>query len=218
MALLEDCCRIQVQAHFQSSQVIRNTLHAVKDGVGVPDPTLCEDIAVAFGDLIKSSYRGMLRSLDTLDGIVVSAMRAADDDVSAIPQASYNINLAGTLSGARSTPTEMSLVLKLKSTLAGRRYRGHNFLPTPSATGSIAGEIVDVTTTDYTRAVAYADVLKTGFDGAAAPWSGDLSGWTLAIYSRAADLGGDVPLFAAVSSYEIPSRLHWLRSRGRGTT
>jgi hypothetical protein len=219
MALLEDCARLQIQAHFASGQVLRNSIHIVKDGAGVPDTAELLSLATAFGDLVKTTYKALLNTTDTLDGILATQMREAADHTTPLGQSLYSLALAGTRSGSRQTATEMTLCAKLKSTLTGRRYRGHNFLPGPVVVATeLDGENVPTGVTAYTNSKAYLDVLKTGFDGAGSPWSGALSGWTVAIYSAAADLAGDTPIFAAVSSYELPNRLHWLRSRGRGTT
>jgi len=216
MAILPDLLRVQLQSHFASQQQIRNTFHIAKPGAGIVLGPELTTIGNALDSLLVDPYRHMLTPLDFYDGLQVSQVRAAADPTTPIEEVSIPHVLIGTAAISRGLPTQITTVLRLKTGLASRRYRGRMFLPGPSYSGDLTGQGINLTSTWATSVKAFADVLAGGFDGAATPWTGDLSGWLISVYSRAADLASEAPTAAEVSAYQMDPLVHWLDSRGKG--
>jgi hypothetical protein len=105
--------------------------------------------------------------------------------------------------------------VSLKTPVASRRFRGHNFLPPIMDVASLSGNNLDTSAAYWTAAAAYVAKLQTGC-APTVTWTGtNLSAWRLSIYSKkAASLS--LPQNADVQLCQLKNKVSFLRSRERG--
>jgi len=217
-APLSDIVRVQFKSLVSPiSQTCLNTFHIGKAGSGIPSLATMTALATELQTAFTSTYRGMLRTADSWQSIIVSQIA---DPLDPDPEVRFEktVNLAGTRTNPATTvPDAICAVASLRSPLASRRYRGHLFLPPSLDQASIAGQAFLTSNAYFLAAQALVATFATGV-GPSQTWAGtNLSTWQLVLYSKRDRL--DTGTYqTAVSAVTLSSTIHWLRSRQRGTT
>lgn len=209
---------VQLQATLASGQAVRNTVHLSHAAAGTaPDYTELLQLATDFAAYFGTTYEGILATTDTF--VQVLAKQVNDPTSPAVLiEAAYPVNAAGTraLSGSAS-PDEACAVLSLKTPNASRRFRGHLFVPPAKKSGDLNSEHWDAASGYHTAIEAFRVKLQTGC-GPTPTWTGtSLHNYTLSIFSKVAAAAG-LASVASVQTVTCDYRVHWLRSRGRGTS
>lgn len=216
--LFNGVASLQLQSHIASGQAVRNTVHVWDSGLGAP-PTYAQLLALAtdFWAYVGTTYKACLATTGTVDQVIAKTV-ADPTDPGVNIEAAYTVNAAGTLALSNEVaPSEACAILSLKTQNASRRFRGHLFMPPAQMARQLQGEVWDTSGSYYTAVAAFAAKLDDGC-GPSPSWTGStLSGYELQIYSnKAASLS--LASLSPCTTIAAPSRVHWLRSRGRGTT
>jgi hypothetical protein len=219
MAPLNGLAQATFLASLAGGQQCANTFAIFDSGGGVPpDPGELEDLANDLNDYFATTYRAILRTVDTFDAIKVA--QVPDPTISGDPYADFllPLDLAGTrTAGDGNAPREACACVSLKTNSGQRSYRGHLLLPPSCNTSSLAGESFATGEAYYQACEAFRDQLLTGA-GNTPTWTGSaLSSYRLSIYSRTLHAAGQ-PSITGVVAVVANTRVHWLRSRARGTT
>jgi len=197
---------------------VRNTFHLVKSSWTPISATQLDSVAAQVLAEFGTLYRAMIRSNAVFDGVLASQLRSTGS-TDAIAESFASSGLAGTASTPTQLgPTEACVVLSMHTGLASRRYRGRLFLPPREAGNDIAGENWNAGSSTLTVASAFATEFAKGYVGGTGLSGAEISGALIAIFSRAAEAAGATPTAAAVTGATVQNRIHWLRSRARGTT
>jgi hypothetical protein len=218
-AYLDNIYAIQFQAHdIASGQAIRNTFHVRQNPTAGAMTTDLLDgkVAAIAASAIKSSYVNMLTVNQVLDAIVGTQVVAANLN-DPPDQHSRSFTSVGPRGTDLALPLTMCALMTERSELSGRRYRGRMFLP-PASDGAA------ILTTKWKAAQAYfinclafqTELLKLCQTAGAGHLGGALNDNDVVTFSRAAEAAG-AQTWSRVQSLPILSKVHWLRSRERGT-
>lgn len=208
--------QVQIQSHMTDGQAVVNSLHITDPGMGTaPDLPTITALATEWWTYFSATYLALSPTSMTVDQVVV---RQVEDPTApgVILEAAHPVAAAGTRGlGARQGPQSLCGVVSLKTPVASRRFRGHNFLPPIEDVASLSGNNLDGSGAYWTAAQAYVAKLQTGC-APSVTWTGsNLSSWRLSIYSRrAASLS--LPQNADVQSASLKLKVSFLRSRERG--
>jgi hypothetical protein len=216
VAAFKDILTLQLQSHLEDGQAVRNSLHFRRNPSAgdVDDAFLTALLADANTTTLINAYLQVLRTVDTLDGVLARATHDPlfpDDDR---PEAYKNVGTGGarTASGTRG-PDELGLLLKLSGNLAGRRFRGRSWIPPSGLQGDVNGENVYTPSNYYLKAVLYmAELVKTTYPSGASHYGGGWNDVDMVVFSRKGRLE-DETYYSRVSGIQLPLKLHWLRSR-----
>jgi hypothetical protein len=167
-------------------------------------------------DLI-AKYVAALADACTLDGVLARQVQHTlnpDDDKN---EAFRSVNTAGGVAGTENVPAEVAMLLKIGSDAAGKSSHGRVFLPWRYHSDEILAENFIVGSTAFTTATAIATQLLLLAYNSGSHATGGAVDFDLAIYShtlraRSADQYG-----FRVTSARVDRRVHWLRSRGKGS-
>src|SRR5215470_5261430 len=152
---------------------------------GVTNESL-SDTCDALDTLLTLKLRNILTTSDTVDSI--TCKRVGDPQLAPAPVSEHvkTLGSAGTVTGTRDAPTELGIVIQLKTALAGRRSRGHMFLPPVIAHADISGEGFASGSGYVTVCNAFSTELAKLVAGASGhPSSGVLTNQNLCIFSKA---------------------------------
>jgi hypothetical protein len=219
MAPLVGLAAVTFLSTLDTGQQCANTVHLSDPGASVaPDPTELADLADDLNAYFATTYRGVLRTVDTWDAIKVA--QVPDPTISGDAYADYllPLNLAGTRTAVDGAcPREACACLSLKTNSGQRSYRGHLLLPSAGDIATLDGEVFKGGQAYITNVTAFANKLIDGC-GASPVWTGSsLSQYTLSIYSRVKQMAA-MPSVTGCITVVANTRVHWLRSRARGTT
>jgi hypothetical protein len=211
-----DIATLQFQAHLATGQAVRNTLHFRRNPTaGSVDATwLAAWLADANTTALINAYKAVLRTTDRLDGVLARATQDPTDADADRDEAYRDVNAAGTRSETGTgSPDELTVILKLSSDLAGRRFRGRIWMPPPGDQEEIYGEDV-YTGGDYwsTMTALVAELVKTTYPSGGSHYAGAWNDCDMIVYSRKGRTAGDT-YWARVAALGRPAKLHWLRSR-----
>lgn len=205
--------------HVASGQAFSNTFH-LWDGTTSGDPpdlpaltTLASDLHTYF----STTYLAMLFTTSTWDSIKCSQI-SADPKTDPPLEAFLAVNAAGTrVTGSGTLPDSMCGVMSIKSPIASRRYRGHLMLPPAFNPADVNGDNFAVSQPYYVAMLALAAKFETGVLPTPT-WTGtELAHYTLSLFSRTA-LTAAEPAMAFATAVVTQPKIHWLRSRERGTS
>lgn len=216
MALVNDVVRVNFLSQLASGQDVSNTFHIANQGSGVPDLATLQDLANDIDTYFTTTYRAILGTGDTLLAIRTYQQ---DDDNPPGPYQEYvlNKNLAGTATKSGSAPDMAVGLIKLQTSVAKRYARGHMFAPGLFTNTDFSnGDLINGSGAYHTALAALASKYETGCT-VTPSWTGStLSDWSLAIYSKVQD---KVPgnIVTICSNAVADTKVHWLRSRGRGS-
>ena len=218
---LDGLAQVQFQSQAANFQEISNSWYLTKRSAGSPpDLATLNALAIDLVAYLKTTYLGMLMNSSTLQWVRVRQVK--DPSVpggDTIQEAAAFVGLPGvrTPGTAIGIPQEACTVIQFQSPFASRRFRGHNFMPPIALATELAGENVDSSKPYYVAVQAYVTQLGHGIDGAPTRWTGtELPGYSLACYSHRAQVLS-LPSVAEVTNIGAPLRVHWLRSRNKGT-
>jgi hypothetical protein len=218
VAAFPGLAQIQLQSTLASGQAVRNTFAISHAAAGTaPDYTELLQLATDIAGYLGTTYEGVLTPGDTFVQVVA---RQVNDPTSpaVLLEAAFPVGTAGTrtISG-NASPDEACAVLSLKTPNASRRFRGHLFVPPCKHAADLNGEHWDAASAYHTAVEAFRTKLDDGC-GPTPTWTGtSLHNYTLSIFSKVAATAAQ-PSVASVQTVTTDYRVHWLRSRGRGTT
>jgi hypothetical protein len=187
-----------------------NTLHYVAEGVvGEVDVASAQEVGDKVRDALSAAFRAFLPTSWTFDGVYVSEV-VDPGDPSAVGSSAYSSAMAaGTRVGTPNAPLEMCGLISLRTSLAGRSFRGHLFAPPiTSVTSDVSNETLQ--TAYVTLLNNYATALGTNLA------TGGLIHWSnieQIVYSRTRAERGLDPFYAKVTARVPSTRVRWLRSR-----
>lgn len=210
--------QLQMQGTLWTGQAWRNSYHLW--GHDAASPVEVADLtgllaSAAIDDLI-AKYQAVMESDSTVDGVLARQVAdpLAPSDVK--NEAFRTVGLAGTLGVSAHCPAEISMLMKLGSDAAGKSAHGWVFLPWDYDRDGMSSELFDATR--VTRANGIRDsILKFSYTSGA-KWGGAAADFDLALYSATRRSRNLDQYGYRVISATVPRRIHWLRSRGRGTT
>lgn len=215
MAAFSDIFEVQFQARDGGGQAFRNTLHFRRNPTaGAVDATF---LAALAGDAntttLRTKYLAILTASQRLDGILFRATRDPlfpDDERD---EFYFVSNALGTRTDpTNKAPIELGCIVKLSGDLAGRRYRGRNWLPPIMDRDQIVGE--SRSAGGYETAInAYlAELVKTTYPSGGSHYGGNWNDVDMVVYSRKAR-AEDETYYARVATIQSTNKLRWLRSR-----
>jgi hypothetical protein len=215
MGLIDGLARVTFLSYYASGQAVSNTIHVVDPGAGSP-PDLTE-LTNLLGDIdtyFTTAYRACLLTGDKL--AQYTAAQVADPTTpGAVVEAIRVKNLAGTIAQTRTMPQSASVLCDISTNVAAKWARGHLFLPGYYSGAGVSGDIWTA------GSVTMFDTLVTKYnDGCTLSpvWTGTtLSNYSLAIFSKQQNkvIAPQVTIaFGATRN----AKVHWLRSRERGST
>jgi len=215
MGLIDGLVGVTFLSQYASGQAISNTFHIQDPGAGSP-PDLAELTGLA-NDLdswFTASYRACLLTGDTFKQI--TTRQVADPTTpGAVVEAIVVKNQAGTIAQSRTTPESASVLMDLSTNLAAKFARGHLFLPGAYSGSFLSGNIWTAgSLTNFDTLVG-----KWSAGCTLSPtWTGShLSNYSMAIFSKQQNKvpGPAVNIcFTATRN----AKVHWLRSRERGSS
>ena len=216
MAAFEDICTLQFQAVMVDNVEIRNTLHFRRNpSAGDVDATfLTALVADANTNTLVTKWAGMLPTDGVVTGVLARATQDPLNPSADRDEAFRGYALAGThgVAGVRA-PSELTCLMKLTGDLAGRRFRGKNWLPPPQQQADIVGENINGAGTWVTaRGLYLTEINKTLYTSGAGHYGGSWNDFDMVVFSRRGR-SLDETYYARVSAVSMPNRLHWLRSR-----
>jgi hypothetical protein len=200
---------------YGSGQAISNTFHLQDPGAGSP-PDLAELTAVA-NDLdtwFTSTYRACLLTGDTFKQI--TTRQVADPTTpGAVIEAIVVKSLAGTIAQSRTTPESASVLMDISTNVAAKWARGHLFLPGAYSGSFLSGNIWTAgSLTNFDTLVAK----WTAGCTLSPSWTGSsLANYSLAVFSKQQN---KIPAPQVTIAFNATrnAKVHWLRSRERGST
>jgi hypothetical protein len=208
---------LQFQSHLPDIAVVRNSFHVrLNETAGDVTSSFLNDLLDSSGtDDLVSAYRGMLSERMELDGIL---LRQVQDPLNPgdtkLEQFRADQSDGLLPAGAVGSPMEMTGILSLHTDTAGRRFRGHVFLPPPLDTDQIVGSHWSNGGAYDTAVRAFEDQLVLTMEPAGgAHYDGAWNDVDLVIYSRRARALDQDQFFAQVQSPGWNRKVHWLRSR-----
>lgn len=212
----EDIATLQFQSHLASGQAIRNSLHFRRNpSAGNVDATwLTAWLADANTTSLINAYKAVLRTVDTLDGVLGRATQDPTDTAADRDEAYRDVGALGTrVETGTGAPDELTVLLRLAGDLAGRRFRGRIWMPPAGDQEEISGENA-YTGGDWwsTMGSFVAELIKTTYPSGGAHYGGAWNDVDLVVFSRRGRLAGGT-YYARVSGLSRPSKLRWLRSR-----
>jgi len=218
---LPGLAQFQLLSVLDSGQHVVNTFHVVKPAQSTP-PDLGQlgALAFEFNQWIGQTYLNLCSNRSTFTSITTQQVR----DPKVIPtdvvlEYEFSIGARGTRPDGSGTVSAQEIcgLIQYKTPNASRRFRGHNFLPPCLDDKAYSSESLLPASTYGVATTAWVAKLAAGVIDAQTRWTGgELSGWSLCCYSRAAAVQ-DLPYVANVSKVLASTRLRWLRSRARGT-
>lgn len=198
-------------------QAVSNTFHITNEGSSPPDLATLNQLATDLAAWFTVTYKAMMTSGDTFNTITV---RQVPDPAAPAPyeQAQVTVNVVGTHSGTGSiSPDSACGVLKLKTAFASRNSRGHLFLPPNKIASEFNGDLYNAGSAYMTNGAALAAKFAAGAS-LSPTWTGtDLPSWFLCIYSKALQLRSEPSVFVCNAAV-MDTKVHWLRSRERGSS
>lgn len=215
MGLIDGLAACTILSTYASGQAISNTFHIQDPGAGSP-PDLAELTGLA-NDLdtwFTSTYRAVLLTTDTFKQITC---RQVPDPTTpgAVVEAIVVKNQLGTIAQVRTTPQSASVLMDISTNVAAKWARGHLFLPGAYSGSFMSGDV-------------WAAGSLTNFDTLVAKWTAGctlsptwtgshLSNYSLAIFSKQQN---KIPAPQVTIAFNATrnAKVHWLRSRERGSS
>lgn len=219
MANLGGLAAINIITKDYRGQATSNTFHIVKPGESDP-PSLAE-LTQLVTDLIswfQSSYLALIWGGGFFYSVSASQVQSTASPDPRIEYISVP-NAAGTGGSAGSLvmPNEVCPVLSIHTSIASRRSRGHLFFPSTSKAGLSDNDTYTASGTYWTAVQALAAKFAAGAT-TSPTWTGtDLPAFSLCVFSRTAEKASESDIFIA-SGAVVSTKVHFLRSRSRGTT
>jgi len=218
MALFNGLARIQLLSSLVTGQGVSNTFYLSKSGAGSPPSlTNLNDLSTQLYTWLGTQYRALLGTNAQFNSI---SAEQVSDPLSPVTVLKYvnTLNVAGSRTPASpAAPQSATAVMSLQTPNASRRFRGHLFMPPFLDPSNMSGDSWNTGSGNWTSLSSFNSKMNAGC-GTSPTWTGaELSGWTLSIYSRTAAMAGD-PSVAICSATICSPRIHWLRSRERGST
>jgi hypothetical protein len=219
MANLGGLAAINIITKDYRGQATSNTFHVLKPSESSP-PDLSELTALV-GDIItwfQSSYLALIWGGGFFYSVSASQVQSTASPDPRIEYISVP-NVAGTAGSAGSLvmPNEVCPVLSIHTSIASRRSRGHLFFPSTSKAGLSDNDTYTNTGTYWTAVQALAAKFAAGAT-TSPTWTGStLSNFSLCVFSRTAEKASESDVFIA-SGAVVSTKVHFLRSRSRGTT
>jgi hypothetical protein len=219
VAALHGLASVTLLSTLDTGQQCANTFHIANGSLGAaPDPATLANLASDLNSYIGTEYKAVLRTVDKLDAIKVA--QVPDPTIPGDPYADYllPLNAAGTRTAVDGLmPREACLCISEKTNSGQRSYRGHMLLPPAGDVAAANGESWKTSQAYYLACAAFAAKLDDGA-GTSPTWTGStLHSWNLAIYSKTLQARA-LPSVTGVIALVANARIHWLRSRARGTT
>lgn len=172
-------------------------------------------VADANSTTLINAYKAILRSTDRLEGVLVRATRDPSDPTADRDEAYRVIDAAGTRTPASSSgPDEATCLIEVSGDLAGRRYRGRNWMPPPLDGPAISnGEFIAPTSTYWVNVLAFlTELTKTTYPSGGAHYGGAWNDCDMVVFSRAGRLAGGT-YYARARAVSGDTKVRWLRSR-----
>lgn len=217
MPIVPDVAAVQFLGIQADGQASSNTFHVHKSGAGIPDLPTMLALATDIKAWFDTTYRAMMTTADTWQSIKVSQVIFPTGS-GPYGEQLLVVNEAGTVSSSKSCPESVCGLISLKTNVAKKYARGHLFLPPAWDKADLGAPRVWGTGAVYkTNGIALAAKFAAGC-GPTPTWTGtQLSGWTLAIYSKQQDKVAG-PAVTDCAGAIFSNTVRWLRSRERGTT
>jgi hypothetical protein len=212
-----DIATLQFQARLSDGQAVRNTLHFRRNPTaGDVDATwLSSWVGDANTTTLLNAYKAILRSTDRLEGILARATRDPSDPTADRDEAYRVVDAAGTRTPPSTAgPDEATTIIEVSGDLAGRRFRGRNWMPPPLDGPAISGgEFIVATSTYWVNVLAFlVELTKTTYPSGAGHYGGAWNDCDLVVFSRRGRLAGST-YYARARAVTGDTKVRWLRSR-----
>jgi len=216
---LIECQFLSVAA---DGQAISNTFHVTNASTGsAPDLSELAGVAVDLKAWCATQYEAMLQPDSTFQYINTKQVRdpqVSPPELVQIHNEYLGVPGTGTPGPSQHMPQEMCAIIRKSTSTASRRFRGHMFMPPGKDGTQVNNESWSQTGQYWLACDAFRAKLSAGVRNAASPWTGShLASYVICVYSRrAAQLGQ--PSVGELSGLQTQLKIHWLRSRKRGTS
>lgn len=210
---------LQFQGTLPNLNQWRNSYHVW--GHDAASPMGVDDIegllASSWMTAVIAAYVAALPDASTLDGVLCRQVQDPLNPDDTKNEGFRSVNTAGSVSGTENVPAEVCMLLKLGSDAAGKSAHGRVFLPWRLHSDEILGENFIVGSTAFTTATAIAtELLKLAYNAGSHATGGAVD-FDLALFSRTRRAANEDQYGYRVTSARVDKRVHWLRSRGKGS-
>lgn len=206
---------ISTVGSLQVVNVLHVATHDLHEWTATPDPNP-QSVADELDTQLTTLYRAMLPTEYTLLSIDVSTVGQPHNPAQVPAGYSKVKNLAGTRTTTNNDlPGACCAVVKLKTGLLGRSFRGHLFAPPCEATNQVVADKFSASGSYKVAVDAFAAKLTASFTSGAG-WSSlwsDTWAAKIVVYSPTRHARNDTPFASNVKTALCDGSVHWLRSR-----
>jgi hypothetical protein len=203
--------KVEFQAREGGGQLVENVLHVVDNPDTGTSEASASQVADDVYDRLHTDWLNCLSDNGVLDRIKITEVIAPGDH-SVPAQHIRNVGAGGARSaGDNHLPPEMCAIIQLKTDAAVRSGRGWLFAPPARSSAALTSGGGWLTTNSY-----YLDCDLLGTKIATSWGVGTVLHRTyyFAVYSRVRHARGDDHYWFQIVTHGVPTKTHWLRSRG----
>lgn len=219
MAPVPGTIALTIKSTLDGGVVMTNNLHFVWSNT---DPTteelqtVCDAFAATGTNGLADKYKGMLRSVDTLNEFQVT--QVPDPAIPADPVLAVvkPVNVVGDqAAGTLTVPRECCPTVTLQTGVRGRRFRGRLFLPPPRDPTTLNGEDFLSSSTYWSNLNQFVQQLLKTTAPAADHLTGALADLDLSVFSKPEFQHDATHRGTPVLGLRLNKKAHWLRSRAK---